>query len=90
MAGHAEVAHGSDRATKIMKYDGLPGDGKPIVQEFNQQREYPVMGKFVSTLGDGVDMNSPILSASMFGDSIQKPKFMAKITLIDTHNDDNF
>ena len=90
MAGHAEAAHGSDRASTIMKYDGLPGQGKPVVTDFKRPVEFPVLGKFVSTMGNaGVDL-SPLSSVSSFGDTIQKPKFTAKITLIDTHSDDNF
>jgi len=89
MAGHAEAAHGSDRASSIMKFDGLPGEGKPIVEEFKKPTEIPVMGSFVSTMSGGVDMN-PVAVATSFGDQYQKPKFTAKITLFDTHSDDNF
>ena len=90
MAGRAEVAHGSDRASKIMKYDGLPGKGKPIVEEFKKPEVLPIVGSFVSTMGPaGIELN-PIASATGFGDSIQKPKFTAKITLFDSHGDDNF
>lgn len=74
----------------IMKYDGLPGEGKPIIEDFKRPVEIPVMGKFVSTMGDGgVDMN-PLSMVSSFGDTVSKPKFTAKITLIDTHSNDNF
>ena len=89
MAGHAEMAHGNDRASKIMKYDGLPSEGKPIIEEYRKPAEIPVMGSFVSTMGGGVDMN-PVLAATSFGDQYQKPKFTAKITLFDSHSDDNF
>ena len=89
MAGFAEAAHGSDKASKIMKYEGLPGEGKPIVQEFHRPNEIPVLSGFVSTLGDGAEV-SPLALVSQIGDATQKPKFTAKITLIDTHSDDNF
>ena len=90
MAGHAEAAHGSDRASQIMKFDGLPGKGKPIVEDFKRPVEIPVLGKFVSTMYDGGASLSPLASVSSFGDSVNKPKFTAKITLVDTHSNDNF
>lgn len=89
MAGHAEMAHGSDRASQIMKFDGLPGEGKPIIEDFRKPAEIPVIGSFVSTMGGGVDMN-PVLAATAFSDQYQKPKFTAKITLFDSHSDDNY
>ena len=90
MAGHAEAAHGTDRATKIMKYDGLPEKGKLISTETSRPKEIPVMGEFVSSLGDGGVEFSSFSSISSFGDSIQKPKFTAKLTLTDLHSEDNF
>ena len=90
MAGHAEMARGSDRASKIMKYDGLPGKGKPIIEEFNRKpTTVPVLGGFVSTLGNSVEVN-PLSAMSAFGDVQEKPKFTAKITLFDEHSDDRF
>lgn len=90
MAGRAEAAHGSDRASNIMKYDGLPGTGKPIIEEFKKPAELPIVGSFVSTMGPaGIELN-PIASTAAFGDAVQKPKFTAKITLFDSHGDDNF
>lgn len=90
MAGFGEAVRGNDRATRIMKYDGLPENGKPIVEEYKRSEEFPVIGSFRSTLGDGVLMDNPILAATEFGDSVQKPKFMAKLTLVDSHSDDLF
>lgn len=88
--GHAEVARGCDRASKILKYDGLPENGKPVVQEFHPQTEIPIIGSFVSTLGDsGVEL-SALSSTSMYGDSVQKPKFTAKIILQDPNSADAF
>ena len=91
MAGHAEVARGSDRASKIMKYDGLPGKGKLVVEEFNQAKtsQVPVLGGFVSTMGSPVEVN-PLSVTSAFGDVQSKPKFTAKITLFDEHSNDRF
>ena len=89
MAGRGDSAHGSDRASKIMKWDGLPGVGKPIIEEPKPESKIPVIGSFVSTLGGSVELN-PVLAATQFGDSIERPKFTAKITLFDSHSDDNF
>lgn len=90
MAGFGEAARGMDRASKIMKFDGLPEKGRPIVEEFRKE-EIPVLGSFLSTMDarSGIDLN-PISIASEFGDSVQKPKFTAKITLFDTHGNDTF
>ena len=91
MAGHAEVVRGNDRAASIMKYEGLPGKNKPVIQEFKKPTEIPVMGGFVSTLSPGgVDVLSPFSAVSEIGDHTQKPKFTAKIVLFDSHSDDNF
>ena len=89
MAGFGEAARGSDRATKILKFNGLPGKGEPIVEEFKKPQEVPVLGQFISTMGDAVSLN-PLSAANAFGDSVQKPRFIAKITLFDEHSDDNF
>lgn len=90
MAGHAEAAHGTDRTANIMKFDGLPGKGKPVVQRFDKpDPEVPVIGSFVSTMEGGAEV-SPFSIVSGFGDSVQKPKFTAKITLFDSHGDDNY
>ena len=90
MAGHAELARGHDKASKIMKYDGLPGEGNLIEEDTRKPPEIPVLGSFVSTMVSGGTELNPILSASSFGDYVEKPKLTAKITLIDAHSDDNF
>jgi hypothetical protein len=91
MAGRGDAARGIDRASKIMKYDGLPGKGKPIVEDFNSRpSQIPVLGGFVSTMGaDPVAVN-PLSVTSAFGDVQAKPKFTAKITLFDEHSNDVF
>ncbi len=91
MPGHAEAAHGTDKATNIMKFEGLPEKGKLISEETSQPKEVPVLGGFVSSMGTegGVEFSS-FSSVSAFGDAYKKPKFTAKITLLDSHSDDNF
>ena len=94
MAGFAEAAHGSDRASRIQKFDGLPELGKCTDDGYRKQAStaIPVLGNFVSSFGnEGVAIDgNPVLSASQFNDTNVKPKFMAKITITDLHSDDNF
>ena len=92
MAGRAEVAHGSDKASRIQKFDGLPEKGKVIDDGFRRNVSRvgaPVLGEFVSTLGAkaGVDINSNFASDIL---DQSKPKFTAKITILDAHSDEAF
>lgn len=91
MAGFAECARGSDKASRIQKYDGLPENGKLIDDGIRRQPQVvPVLGNFVSSLGQSIDLDNPILAATQFADSQSKPKFVAKITIADENSDDNF
>jgi len=84
-----EMAHGTDSAT-VAKYNGLPLPENRIVEEPKPSNPIPNgLCGFVSTLGNSVEMN-PILSASLMSDVVQKPKFMAKLTLRDSHSEDSF
>ena len=90
MAGFAESAHGTDKASRIQKFDGLPELGRCTDDGLRKLRNVvPVLDNFVSSFGQAVEAN-PVLQASQVGSNISKPKFMAKITITDINSDDNF
>jgi len=90
MAGFAESAHGTDKASRIQKFDGLPELGRCTDEGTRNPRpSVPVIDNFVSSFGQAVEAN-PVLQASQVGQHVSRPKFMAKITITDINSDDNF
>jgi len=79
-----EVGRGIDSA-RVVKYDGLPSEGKRIIDPVRPVRVSSVLPDFASTMSPrGAVVSDPLVGIG------SRPKFSLRIPIVDSHSEDSF